>query len=93
MKSPDPLDNLLRRWNAPTGAPEAFHASVWHRIAATTDESDRANIRSFRARIAALAVAVVVMAGFSLGILSDHRSVDRDRDAYFNRIDPISLAQ
>ena len=93
MKTTDPLDNLLRLWNSPSGVPVTLHGQVWHLIAATADEYGRRTVQSSHARIAALAAAVVVVAGFSLGILSEHRSVDRDRDAYFNRIDPIALAQ
>ena len=93
MRSPDPLDQLLRAWNPPPDGPGDLHRQVWHRIAATADETGGANVRSFRARVAALAAAVVVVTGFGLGFLTGQGSVDRDRDAYFNRIDPIALAQ
>lgn len=93
MRSPDPLDQLLRSWNPSPDVPGDLPRQVWHRIATAGEVADDTGVRSIRGRVAALAAAVVVIAGFSLGILSEHQSVERDRDAYFNRIDPIAQAQ
>ncbi len=92
MKTNDPFDDLLSSWNPPPNVPSDFREQVWHRIAATADAGGTLVARPFRARVAAIAAAAVIVVGFGLGLL-DSGSPDSDRAAYFHRIDPIAKAR
>ena len=91
MNCPDPLDDVLARWQPDPPSPDpSFAAEVWQRIPAAPPS--RASISPFSLALPiAAGLAVTLGVGSALYVNTRHAR-DASADAYARSIDPFQMA-
>lgn len=92
MTPPDPLSDLLTRWQPrPSPAPD-FAAGVHARLARATPPSTLARVLAWPAMLPLAAALAILLGVVSAVSLQRARTQDLMADAYARSIDPVSLS-
>ena len=91
MTTPDPLQDLLRRWrHEPASAPD-FAAGVWARIEAA--RGDQRVVVAFRWALP-LAASLAILLGISAARLEARQAhAERMADTYVRTVDPVQMVE